>query len=66
MSGFLRDESAAGLVDYALIPGIVSITVIIEMVFLRDQITNLFSTIGNSVNAGGGLCQRPNQQGQCS
>ena len=45
--------------------GVVSITAIIAMVFLRDQIVQLFSTIGNSLNPGGGLCQSPNQQGQC-
>jgi Flp pilus assembly pilin Flp len=63
---FLIEEDAAGLVEYALILGLVSITVIVTMVFMKDQLSTLFSTIGNTVGPhGAGSCQTPNQQGQC-
>ncbi|MDQ2951499.1 MAG: Flp family type IVb pilin [Chloroflexota bacterium] len=67
MNNFLRDESAAGLVEYALIMGIVSITVIIAMVFMRGQLDNLFHSIGNAIGPSGasGACQAAQQQGQC-
>jgi Flp pilus assembly pilin Flp len=63
---FLADDNGAGLVEYALILGLVSITVIVTMVFMRDQLASLFSTIGNTVGPHGpGSCQTPNQLGQC-
>ena len=63
---FLSENDAAGLVEYALILGLVSITVIVTMVFMRDQLSALFSAIGNTVGPHGfGMCQTPNQFGQC-
>ena len=41
---FLRDEDGQGLVEYALI-----IAVILAMIFLRGQIENIFSNIGNNL-----------------
>jgi len=41
---FFRDEEGQGLVEYALI-----IAVIVAMVFLREQIQNIFSNIGNNL-----------------
>jgi Flp pilus assembly pilin Flp len=60
--GFLRDENAAGLVEYALILGVVAISVIVAMVFLRTQLINVFSMIGNHTDP---ACVGQQQQGQC-
>jgi Flp pilus assembly pilin Flp len=64
---FLFDEGAQGLVEYALILAVVSVTVIVAMVFFRDQLGNLFSNIGNTLGAPGGPdpCLGQQQQGQC-
>jgi pilus assembly protein Flp/PilA len=45
----LRDEDGQGLVEYALIIAVIAIAVIVAMIFLRGQIANIFSTIGNSL-----------------
>jgi pilus assembly protein Flp/PilA len=49
VSNFVRDENAQGLVEYALIIAVIAIAVIVAMVFLRDQISNIFSNIGNNL-----------------
>jgi pilus assembly protein Flp/PilA len=49
MSGFFANDEGQGLVEYALIIAIIAIAVIVAMVFLRDQITNVFSNIGNNL-----------------
>jgi len=46
---FVRDEEGQGLVEYALIIAVIAIAVIVAMVFLRDQISNIFSNIGNNL-----------------
>ncbi len=46
---FLRDEEGQGLVEYALIIAVIAIAVIVAMVFLRGQIENIFSNIGNNL-----------------
>jgi uncharacterized repeat protein (TIGR01451 family) len=46
---FVRREEGQGLVEYALIIAIIAIAVIVAMIFLRDQITNIFSNIGNNL-----------------
>jgi len=46
---FRRDEEGQGLVEYALIIAVIAIAVIVAMLFLRDQITNIFSNIGNNL-----------------
>ena len=38
-----------GLVEYALIIAFIAVVVIVAMVFLRGQISNLFSRVGNSL-----------------
>ena len=35
--------------EYALIIAIIAIAVIVAMIFLRDQISNIFSVIGNNL-----------------
>jgi pilus assembly protein Flp/PilA len=49
MAAFFRDDSGQGLVEYALIIAVIAIAVIVAMIFLRDQITNIFSNIGNNL-----------------
>jgi pilus assembly protein Flp/PilA len=49
MLRFLRDDQGQGLVEYALIIAVIAIAVIIAMLFLRDQISNLFSNVGNNL-----------------
>jgi pilus assembly protein Flp/PilA len=46
---FMREEEGQGLVEYALIIAIIAIAVIVAMIFLRDQISNIFSNIGNNL-----------------
>ena len=46
---FLRDDDGQGLVEYALIIAVIAIAVIVAMVFLRGQIENIFSNIGNNL-----------------
>ena len=46
---FLRDEGGQGLVEYALIIAVIAIAVIVAVIFLRDQISNIFSNIGNNL-----------------
>jgi pilus assembly protein Flp/PilA len=46
---FVRDEDGQGLVEYALIIAVIAIAVIVAMVFLREQISNIFSNIGNNL-----------------
>jgi pilus assembly protein Flp/PilA len=46
---FFREDDGQGLVEYALIIAVIAIAVIVAMIFLRDQITNIFSNIGNNL-----------------
>ena len=46
---FMRDEDGQGLVEYALIIAVIAIAVILAMVFLRGQLENIFSNIGNNL-----------------
>jgi pilus assembly protein Flp/PilA len=49
LMSFARDDDGQGLVEYALIIAVIAIAVIVAMIFLRDQITNIFSNIGNNL-----------------
>ena len=49
MMSFFKDESGQGLVEYALIIAVIAIAVIVAMIFLRGQIQNIFSNIGNNL-----------------
>jgi pilus assembly protein Flp/PilA len=44
-----RDDDGQGLVEYALIIAVIAIAVIVALVFLREQIQNIFSNIGNNL-----------------
>lgn len=43
------DDDGQGLVEYALIISVISVAIIVAMLFLRGQISNLFSNIANNV-----------------
>ncbi len=49
MRDFVRDDDGQGLVEYALIIAVIAIAVIVAMIFLRDQLSNIFSNIGNNL-----------------
>jgi len=44
---FIREGQ--GRVEYALIIAVIAIAVIVAMIFLRGQIQNIFSNIGNNL-----------------
>jgi pilus assembly protein Flp/PilA len=49
MLAFFREEEGQGLVEYALIIAVIAIAVIVAMIFLRGQLQNIFSNIGNNL-----------------
>ena len=49
MRTFLQDDEGQGLVEYALIIAVIAIAVIVAMIFLRGQLQNLFSNVGNNL-----------------
>jgi pilus assembly protein Flp/PilA len=49
MLAFIRDDEGQGLVEYALIIAVIAIAVIVAMIFLRGQLQNIFSNIGNNL-----------------
>jgi len=46
---FMYDETGQGLVEYALIIAVIAVAVIVAMLFLQDQLTNVFTNIGNNL-----------------
>ena len=44
---FLCDEDGQGIVEYAILLSLIAAAVIVAMVFERDQLKNIFSTVGN-------------------
>lgn len=46
---FLREDEGQGLVEYALIIAVIAIAVIVAMIFLKGQIANIFSNVGNNL-----------------
>ena len=49
MIEFFRDDEGQGLVEYALIIAVIAIAVIVAMIFLRGQLQNIFSNVGNNL-----------------
>ena len=49
LTHFFREDDGQGLVEYALIIAVIAIAVIVAMIFLRGQIQNIFSNIGNNL-----------------
>jgi len=46
---WVHADDGQGLVEYALIIAVIAIAVIVALVFLRGQIENIFSNIGNNL-----------------
>lgn len=46
---FWRADDGQGLVEYALIISVIAIAVILAMIFVRGQLQNMFSDIGNNL-----------------
>lgn len=49
MRAFWKEDTGQGLVEYALIIAVIAIAVIVAMIFLRGQLENQFSMIGNNL-----------------
>ncbi len=49
MGRFWTEDDGQGLVEYALIIAVIAIMVIVAMIFLRGQLQNQFSNIGNNL-----------------
>jgi pilus assembly protein Flp/PilA len=49
MNRFLVSEEGQGLVEYALIIAVIAIGAITAALFLRDQISDIFSNVGNNL-----------------
>ncbi len=47
---YAGEQEGQGLVEYALIIAFIAILVIVALVFLRTQISTLFSKVGNSLS----------------
>ncbi|HET8630362.1 MAG TPA: hypothetical protein VFL91_23330 [Thermomicrobiales bacterium] len=49
---YLADDGreGQGLVEYALIIAFIAILVIVAMLFLKDQLLQIFSRVGNSLS----------------
>lgn len=48
-TALLLEDEGQGLVEYALIIGVIAIAVIVAMVFFKDQLQNMYSNIGNDL-----------------
>lgn len=46
----VRDEQAQGMVEYALIIGVVALGVIAALTFLRGALTDMFNRTASSIN----------------
>jgi Flp pilus assembly pilin Flp len=50
MAGLLaREEQGQGLVEYGIILAFISVAVMLGMIFVRDQLADLFRFIGNGI-----------------
>jgi pilus assembly protein Flp/PilA len=44
-----RDDEGQGLAEYALILALIAIVAIVALIFLGTQVSNILSTVGNSL-----------------
>jgi pilus assembly protein Flp/PilA len=49
IASFHSDEEGQGLAEYALILALIAIVAIIALIFLGSQVSQILSTVGNSV-----------------
>ena len=49
-AGHEAEQEGQGLVEYAIIVALTAVLVIVALIFLRQQITTLFSKVGNSLS----------------
>ena len=47
---YAGEQEGQGLVEYAIIVALTAVLVIVALIFLRQQITTLFSKVGNSLS----------------
>lgn len=47
----LRDDSAASLIEYGLVVGLVAVAAIGALVVLRGQLTNVFNRISTALSS---------------
>ncbi len=51
---FFRDENGQGMVEYALIIGLIAVVVIVAVAFVGRTINNkFFNTVGSGIDAAG-------------
>jgi pilus assembly protein Flp/PilA len=48
-SGLLRDESGQGLIEYALIAGLIGLAAVVTMTALGTNISSMFSSISSTL-----------------
>jgi pilus assembly protein Flp/PilA len=48
----LKDESGQGLIEYALIAGLIGVVAIVALTSVGGKISNLFTNISNSLPSG--------------
>jgi len=49
LQAFWQDEQGQGMVEYALVIIVVAIAIIFMLIIMKDQISNFFSNVGNSL-----------------
>jgi len=49
LQAFWQDEQGQGMVEYALVIVVVAIAIIFMLIIMKDQISNFFSNVGNSL-----------------
>jgi pilus assembly protein Flp/PilA len=49
LSTLRQDEEGQGLAEYALILALIAIVAIVALIFLGGQVSQILSTVGNSV-----------------
>ena len=49
LASIRTDEEGQGLAEYALILALIAIVAIIALIFLGNQVSQILSTVGNSI-----------------
>lgn len=47
---FLKDEDGQGMVEYAIIIGLIAVAAILILISMRNRISNLFGKASNGLN----------------